>query len=404
MRVGRTRLVTRSSRSGGTPGRGRWRALLASLALLALVTVLGANETEAGRSGCDRKFGPYKAKSWPDGCWRPYNASSPFNRSLPANPTLLANSSAIVQRLVGWGEAQNMLAANSRTAEDYYHPLYYSRRNNPRYKVRCTQWKEKCEIHGARVRIPRAAKPASASDGHLAVIDQRSGIEYDFWQVQPRRPEGGKLFVSHGGKTRIDGKGLGSAATAAEFGLAAGVIRGEEMLAGEINHALFATIRCSSGKGVYPAARGTSGAACSNFGLSNRNAPPLGARLWLAMSDAQIEGLGVPAWKETILKAMATYGMLIGDTMNGNGAWGIQPESGASYTSFGAGDPWGTVGRQANVPTFEGAQVFDLDTGVDWARYLRVVAPCVSRGGCPHGGGGGGGGGLLPPLPPLPVR
>jgi hypothetical protein len=301
---------------------------------------------------------------------------------VPENPRLLGNSGAIVERMVGWGKAQNMLAANSETDDDYYHPIYYAQPSDPLYTVQCTQWVSSCEVHGKQVRIPAAAQPASASDGHLAVVDQQSGVEYDFWQVASKPAGGGTLKVSHGGMTRIDGDGLGSNATAAHFGLAAGVIRGEEVLAGKIDHALFSVIKCSSGETVYPAAPGTTGATCSKFGLSNNNAPPMGARLWLAMSDAQIEALAVPGWKKTILHAMADYGMLIGDTMNGNGAWAIQPESGASYTSFGATDPWETVGKQADAPSWNGSYVFDVNSGVDWARYLRVLDPCVSQGTC----------------------
>ena len=65
--------------------------------------------------------------------------------------------------------------------------------------------------------------------------------------------------MSHGGRTRIDGDGLNSDATAAEFGLAAGVIWGEQMKAGNIDHALFIHTRCTSGRSVYPAAAGTTG-------------------------------------------------------------------------------------------------------------------------------------------------
>ena len=68
--------------------------------------------------------------------------------------------------------------------------------------------------------------------------------------------------------------------------------------------------------------------------------------------------------------------------MNGNSSWGIQAESGASYTSFGAKDPWDTVGEQADAPTYDGGFVFDVDSGVDWGRYLRVLDPCVSEGIC----------------------
>jgi hypothetical protein len=340
------------------------------------------DSTPAAGGSCQPAFGPFEVGSWPTGCWRPYADSSPFNRPVPANPRLLSNSSAIINRLVGWGKMQSLAAGHSGTDDDYWHPLYYSHSSDPLYTVRCAMWTSSCKVEGAQVRIPRQAQPAAGGDGHMAVIDQSTGMEYDFWQVKSRSPDGGTLNVSHGGKTLIDGAGLGSNATAAHFGLAAGAIRGAEVLRGEINHALFSQIKCSSGTSVYPAAPGSSGAPCSTFGLSNQDAPPMGARLWLALSDGEIDGLPVPAWKKTVLKAMAHYGVLVGDTMGGNSSWGIQAESGSSYTSFGAKDPWDTVGEQAKAPAWNTGYVFDVGSGVDWTRYLRVLDPCVSQGTC----------------------
>lgn len=354
------------------------------LTLAIIAALISAAQVHSGRgsAGCGPALGLSKARSWPSPCWRPYSASSPFNRLVPADPPLLSNSAAIVRRLVDWGEVQQMVVGNSRTGTDWHRPIYYGRRSQRRYKVKCVRWERACEVHGARVWIPGRAKPSSGGDGHLAVIDRAKGIEYDFWQVRSKPRRGGVLRVSHGGKTRIDGRGLGSNATAAHFGLAGGLIRGPEVLSGEINHALFAAVRCSSGGAVYPAAPDTSGATCSNFGLTKRGAPPLGARLWLAMSDSQIAGLDVPAWKRTILEAMARYGALVGDTINGNSSWGIAPESGASYTSFGVRDPWRTVAERAGVRRDREGYFLDVDSGVDWARYLKVLDPCVSRGDC----------------------
>ena len=59
---------------------------------------------------------------------------------------------------------------------------------------------------------------------------------------------------------------MGSNATAASFALAAGVIRAAEIRAGRIDHALFAQIKCTSGRAVYPAAPRSTGHACRHFG------------------------------------------------------------------------------------------------------------------------------------------
>jgi len=88
----------------------------------------------------------------------------------------------------------------------------------------------------------------------------------------------------------------------------------------------------------------------------------------------------VPRWKKTILHALRTYGAYVGDT--GGAGFNFQFESGSTYTSFGEGDrllEWAKT--QPGVTPYKGKYVFDLAAGVDWSR-MRVVDPCVSRGGC----------------------
>jgi hypothetical protein len=112
--------------------------------------------------------------------------------------------------------------------------------------VRCRKWVSSCELEGAQVRIPAQARAAGGSDAHRTVIDQAAGREYDTWETEPHPPSGGALYIGHGGMTRIgtaDADGLGS--NAAHFGLAAGVIRPEELAAGEIDHALFMVVKCT---------------------------------------------------------------------------------------------------------------------------------------------------------------
>jgi hypothetical protein len=199
--------------------------------------------------------------------------------------------------------------------------------------------------------------------------------------VPPRG--GGTLSFAWGGRTRIDGDGLGSAATAAGFGNLAGMIRAPELAAGHINHALFIVLKCAAkgtsfGYGttatsygssyVYPATHG--GSTC---GSTVPNAVPLGARFTLAMSDAQIGALSVPAWKKTILTALAHYGAYVGDT--GGPGFAFMVESSATYTALGLPDPLVAFAVLNNLPTWNGEYIFDVASGVEWAKYLRVLTP-----------------------------
>jgi hypothetical protein len=333
-------------------------------------------------------FGQFAANSPPGDCWRPYASSSPFNRTLPAAPRQAAGSTAIANRLDGFGPGPQIIAGTSGTGADYDHPIYYSRPSDPSYKVRCVQ-PGACEVDGQRLRIPGAAKPAGGADGHLAVIDQQAGWEYDFYNVRRKPRRGGKLRVSWGGKTPIGtgvGNGLGSNATAAHFALAAGVIRPAELRAGLIDHALVIAVECTNGRSVYPADSGT-GRSCSQIGKSNSNAPPLGSHFYLQMSDAEINALAAPEWRKTILRAMARYGMFVEDTGAEANGWAVLVESGASFTSFGQPDPWVMLGQELGVQSFHRGGVgrvynFDLQNVVDWGSKLRVADPCVSAGTC----------------------
>ena len=319
-------------------------------------------------------FGSFGPDSMPGACWRPYADTSPFNTPIPATAPADPRSAAIVSRILGFGAADHLAVGTADTTSDWSHPTYSSKSTDPVFTLRCKEPWGTCATEGMQIRVPDAARPAGGSDAHLTVVDQASGWEYDMWAVSSKPRGGGVLEFGWGGRTRIDGDGRNAGATAAHFGLGAGIIRAQELAAGQINHALFMVINCSSGSYVYPALG--SGRACA----STSEAPPMGSRLQLNMSAAQIDALAVPAWKKTILKAMATYGMYFGDT--GGGAWGIQAESGSTYTSFGKEDAMVTFARNNGVPTYNGNYVFNIRDGVDWAKYLRLIPPCTTQGTC----------------------
>jgi hypothetical protein len=344
--------------------------------------------TSSPCSGSDLAFSAAGAPA----CWRPYSASSPFNRSLPDTPRLDADSDAIVSRLTSWGKAQGLIVGHPEgNGEDYGHPVYYASSSDPLYTIHCTEWTSSCAIEGMKVHIPAGAEPAAGEDGHMVVIDQEASWEYDFWQVQtqPLPAAGGTIDVSHGGRTRwgtADATGLGSNATAAHFGLEAGTVRAEEWdsataAATPIDHALFMSVRCTSGASVYPAAPTSKGLVCPES--SRSDAPPIGTHFYLDLSDAEIDALPVPAWKKPILLAMAHYGLFVGDTFGGtSNSFGLAAESDTQYRALGMAPRYAALGKKWDVGTWNGAYVFDIASGVDWAQDLKVVDPCVAAGSC----------------------
>jgi hypothetical protein len=320
---------------------------------------------------------------WPPGCWRPYSDASPFNRALPPNPRLLPDSAQVVERLTDFGPPANLIAGYADTPHDFSKPTYYTRPNDPLFTIHCAEPWGRCPLEGRRIRIPDQARPAAGGDGHMTVVDTATRIEYDFWRIRSKPPGGGTLTTSWGGLTDLDGDGLGSAAVAARYGNLAGPVRAQELAAGRIDHALFMIVHCDDGRAVYPATEAPAGGACPY----RLGAPSMGARFQLDMSDAEIAAADFPAWKKTILTAMAHYGMFVGDTTGAS--WGIQVESDSTYTAFGQPGRFVDFARSAGFvpradPALGGRTVYvgTLADGVEWAHRLRVVDPCVSQRTC----------------------
>jgi hypothetical protein len=362
----------------------RSRRALVAAATIALVIGVGVVVAGPSLSAdqpaalCDDETA-WTGPSSPPSCWRPYAATSPFNQEIPADARLATDSARIVARVLGFGPLQHLTAGDAGTPRDYGRPTYFNRPGDPAFSIHCTAPWGTCPIEGMEVAIPDAARVPGGSDGHLSVVDQASGWEYDFWRVQSKPAGGGEIVIGWGGRTRIDGDGLGSYAVAARFGTLAGTLRAEELEAGTIDHALAISVHCDSGGFVYPASH--SGASCASQGLPNADAPPMGTRFQLAMTPAQIDALPVPSYRKTLLLAMSRYGMYVTDT---GGTWGIIKESALVTTSFGLEDRWvdlaEAVGAQYWTP--DQRYAINIRDGVDWARYLQVIDPCVAQRTC----------------------
>jgi hypothetical protein len=319
---------------------------------------------------------------WPPASWRPYSADSPFNQRIPAGTKPVANSAALVDAALTYGPPDHLTAGVAQTPDDWGHPTFFARSDDPVYTLRTTANYGRNELDGMRIRVPEAARAAGGGDAHMTIV-QPNGWEYDLWQVQSKPSGGGTLAFSWGGRLRIDGDGLRHGGTASRFGNIAGIIRAPELQAGRIDHALFLVLRCTGtstafgygarrrdgdeGAYVYPAIAG--GAPCRP-GVS---APPMGAHLRLAMSTAHIAALGLPRWQTAILTALARYGGYVGDT--GGDGIGMMFESSTTYTALGRPDPLVDIAKANGLTDYGGQYGFDVARGVDWQRSLRVVPP-----------------------------
>jgi len=155
-------------------------------------------------------------------------------------------------------------------------------------------------------------------------------------------------------------------ATGAGYDLWAGVIRAQELIAGNIPHALFMVTPCSSNSSVYPSISRVSDAFCSG-------GAPYGARLRLNMTPAQIAALSVPSYHKTILLAAATYGAYMGD--NNNTGLNFQTEADEMYQAAGVPNPLVAWAVQNGVPYNGSSYQIDISGDVPTSSWQWLLPP-----------------------------
>jgi hypothetical protein len=303
------------------------------------------------------------------GCWRPYAQASPFNQPLPAQPVLARGTERLIGGLVGdpltVDRPDHVVAADDGSQGE---PAYFSGRADRDRRVHCTEDWGRCEIEGARVNVPDDVVPEAGTDRHMAVIETHTGIEFDFWGFHGMDDR--TVSIRWGGAERVHtGLGNTSAATASSFAGLAGRLRAHELAARDIRHALNVVVRCTNGRAVYPAEHGHGGTACTKGTV----ALPMGARLQLQVSDAQLEA--IPPTRGAIYRAMRDYGMFVGDTGSG-GLFSIEVDSGTRLLELAVAEGWPrTFDDDGHFLALDG-------DGIDWRAQLRVVHPCVTEGSC----------------------
>ncbi len=245
-----------------------------------------------------------------------YSASSPWNSPVPSNPTVDPASAAMVQTIVAAAQAQGFLIA----AKKWTWPLYYADSTTPRYAVSLTaSWAPASTMSG--VPIPANAAPDPSGDGHMLVIDRSTNCEYDFWQAVHNAD--GSWSASWANAAYATDSGWfdhGLSATGAGEAGGGGLIRPEELQAGQINHALvFVYPYTKAGGPVLPATE-------SDGRSTIVGAIPEGAHLQLDPS-LDLSGLGLNSYELVIAQALQRYGMFLGDSGGGVSLLAQHPQS-----------------------------------------------------------------------------
>jgi hypothetical protein len=151
---------------------------------------------------------------------------------------------------------------------------------------------------------PIEGGPASTGDRHILVLDKDNGLLYETYDshfVGPGWDCGsGAVFDLHANRLRPD---YWTSADAAGLPILPGLVRYDEVAAGQINHAIRFTVQSTQRAFIHPA---------THYASSNTdpNAPPMGLRVRLKSGYDVTRFTGAA---RVILTAMKKYGMILAD-------------------------------------------------------------------------------------------
>lgn len=306
--------------------------------LVGLLALGGRVSTGAGRAPAlgnwDFYSGDYSRQgvignSLP-GTWRPFSDDSLWNTPIAADAKPHPESQLIMSFAAS--EAENL-----RLARSYTIPVWVvNSQNVPLVKVRSDvifdTWdrdRDGWSDVGAPVTVAMWAEPTK--DGHLSIVDP---LKKTAWEFSRFEHDGTTPRCTTFNIWDLSGKGMASSeegrrwsargGRGSGFPLIAGLIRPEELAAGEIRHALVFTFsknrRAADGRTIFlpPASR-------SDGRHAGHQYPIEGMRFQLdpALTERDFDRWGLNREGKVLARALQKYGMFVGD--NG-GAMALQPQ------------------------------------------------------------------------------
>jgi hypothetical protein len=261
------------------------------------------------------------------GSYRPFSDDSLWNRPIPANVPTHPDS----QKIIAFAVTQ---AKNIRLAREYTVPVWVVNADNvPLVKMRSDNifdtWdKDRDGWSDVGVPLTKTMWPEPTEDGHLCIVDPFKNTAWEFSGFS-RLKDGtprcttfniwdltgigiGNPFEGRRWQTR-GGRGSG-------FPVIAGLIRPEELAAGEIRHALafsFFPIRGSDNGWLFLFP------ACRSDGVAKGKQYPIeGMRFQLdpTLGEKEFNSWGLNREGKIVARALQKYGMFLGD---GGGAMAI---------------------------------------------------------------------------------
>jgi len=212
------------------------------------------------------------------------------------------------------------------------------------------------ESDGGLYPIPPNPPIEGGSDHHILIVQQGTCKLYELYAAEQQgggwHAFSGAIFDLRSNALRPD---TWTSADAAGLPILPGLARRDEVLAGEINHALRFTAARTRGSYIWPARHEASD-------ITDLNVPPMGQRFRL---KSGFDISGYPAYAQVILKALKKYGMILAD--NGSN-WYV---SGAQDIGW-DDDALNTL-KQLRGSNFEAVDESSLQIGPDSGQAKQLV-------------------------------
>jgi hypothetical protein len=264
-----------------------------------------------------------------------FSGTSPFHTTVAA---LKANGAVTLPQAEMVSLWSQGTPGQDLSVTSYMYPVYVSSSTDPVKLFTCGDQSAACDANNLSIHIPSGAVPEPQSDAHIAVIDTTQNLEVDGWACTVNTST---VACQWGGKHPFGGTGLEDVgSTSVKAGYAAGLfeITAQELLNGQIDHALGLDTNCLNNPTVYPADQNANGTdeSCGGTGP-----PSYGDMVHLLWTPAQIAASPYSAECKTVLTALATYGAYTYDT--GNFGLSLLAQHQLSYTAIGRVSPWATT-------------------------------------------------------------
>jgi hypothetical protein len=299
-----------------------------------------------------------------------------WNARVDGKVPLAARSAPQVRRLARQADAAARAATGPFIAyRSFSTPLYVVPQSQPKVRVALDggqfRGRDTLQRAFAAVPLPRNARPAPGTDGHLTVLQPSTDRMWEFFRL---RREGGRWAASWGGAMQRVSESPGYyserswpggrhtwGGTATSLPVIGGTILVSELLRGEIPHALaLAVPDARGGVWAYPAQR-------SDGKTQDRNALPEGAHLRLD-PRLDIEALELPPLTEMMARAAQRHGVVLRDQT-------------ARVPQFYVEDPAQFIAAHGYDPVkrlYGGLFPFELLDEFPWAHLQVIDAPLCS--------------------------